>query len=147
MLCTQFIDFTKNIISEITTNVVNADPYSPSDEPTMVEVTVKTSNAPKQRSRSTVSDRQPWGQLLNSHSGENESAFGSFDPLRTLHFLGRELQAYMQARMPGIYTVCFKKCAIACGKIRLVKTKLSYFLLNSLPVGNYYKIVFLHKQS
>lgn len=55
---------------------------------------VRASGSPKQRSRSTVSDRQPWGQLL---SRENESVFGKFDPLRTLHFLAGELQT----KLPG----------------------------------------------
>ncbi|KAH1003775.1 uncharacterized protein LOC125505469 [Dendroctonus ponderosae] len=54
---------------------------------------VKANGSPKQRSRSTVSDRQPWGQLLSKHTGEeNETVFGKFDPLRTLHFLAGELQ-------------------------------------------------------
>ncbi|KAL1518387.1 hypothetical protein ABEB36_002018 [Hypothenemus hampei] len=67
-------------------------------EPTLQDVKTK---ATKQRSRSTVSERQPWGQLLTKHTGvESESVFGKFDPLRTLHFLARELQTHMQARLP-----------------------------------------------
>ncbi|CAH1122878.1 unnamed protein product [Ceutorhynchus assimilis] len=65
-----------------------------------LEEQVKTT--PKQRSKSTVSDRQPWGQLLNKHTNsENESVFGKFDPLRTLHFLARELQTNLTIRLPG----------------------------------------------
>ncbi|XP_066256429.1 uncharacterized protein [Euwallacea similis] len=71
--------------------------FSHLEEPSLVELASKSR---KQRSRSTVNNRQSWGQLLNKQSGEDESAFGNFDPLRTLHFLARELQTHMRSRLP-----------------------------------------------
>ncbi|XP_050307875.1 uncharacterized protein LOC126744471 isoform X2 [Anthonomus grandis grandis] len=71
------------------------------DEQIFTEVSLKPDQMPKQRSKSTVSDRQPWGQLLHrTTGGEHESVFGKCDPLRTLHFLARELQTLIQTRMP-----------------------------------------------
>ncbi|KAJ8936211.1 hypothetical protein NQ318_014840 [Aromia moschata] len=76
----------------------NAVQYA--DDSALVEVTVKTTN-PRQRSRSTVADREPWGQLLKQHkSSEKVSVFSNFDPLRTLHFLAKELQHHLQAILP-----------------------------------------------
>ncbi|XP_074027820.1 uncharacterized protein isoform X2 [Leptinotarsa decemlineata] len=70
------------------------------DDSAFVEVTVKTTN-PRQRSRSTTVDREPWAQLLKQQkSGEKVSVFGNFDPLRTLHFLAKELQFQLQAILP-----------------------------------------------
>ncbi|KAF7268291.1 hypothetical protein GWI33_018559 [Rhynchophorus ferrugineus] len=80
------------------TNVLQ---YSASDESAVVEVTLKTSNPPKQRSKSTVSDREPWGQLLKKQkSKDSDSVFGTFDPLRSLHFLSKELQIHVETLYP-----------------------------------------------
>ncbi|CAH1119906.1 unnamed protein product [Phaedon cochleariae] len=60
----------------------------------------------RQRSRSTTVDREPWGQLLKQQrSGDKASVFGNFDPLRTLHFLAKELQFQLQAVIPEDNTV------------------------------------------
>ncbi|XP_066148618.1 myosin heavy chain, clone 203-like isoform X2 [Euwallacea fornicatus] len=67
------------------------------EEPSLTDLASKSR---KQRSRSTVTKHQPWGQLLNKPSGKDDSPFGNFDPLRTLHFLARELQTNMQTRLP-----------------------------------------------
>nr|CAI5818916.1 unnamed protein product [Callosobruchus analis] len=72
----------------------------------VVEVTVKTTNPPRQRSRSTTVEREPWSQLLKQHrSGDKISLFGNFDPLRTLHFLAKELQYQLQSALPEDSTV------------------------------------------
>lgn len=71
------------------------------DDSALVQVTVKTTN-PRQRSRSTVANREPWGQLLKQQkSSDKVSVFNNFDPLRTLHFLAKELQFQLQALLPG----------------------------------------------
>ncbi|XP_060520565.1 uncharacterized protein LOC132698483 isoform X2 [Cylas formicarius] len=76
--------------------------YSASNDSPLVEVTVKHSNMPKQRSKSTVSGREPWAHLLkNQKTGGNQSVFSNFDPLRTLHFLAKELQIHLQALLPN----------------------------------------------
>ncbi|KAJ8979668.1 hypothetical protein NQ317_006380 [Molorchus minor] len=55
----------------------------------------------RQKGRSTVTEREPWGQLLKQHkSSEKVSVFSTFDPLRTLHFLAKELQHQIQAVLP-----------------------------------------------
>lgn len=84
--------------SESTTpSVIHRELYT--DNPALVEVTVKTHNAntrsqvvnsrPTSRSRS----REPWSKLLKQRtSGEHLPSFHSFDPLRTIHFLAKELQ-------------------------------------------------------
>ncbi|CAH1972604.1 unnamed protein product [Acanthoscelides obtectus] len=67
----------------------------------IVEVTVKTTNPPRQRSRSTTVEKEPWSQLLKQQrSGDKISLFGNFDPLRTLHFLAKELQYQLQSALP-----------------------------------------------
>lgn len=59
----------------------------------------------RQRSRS-VAEREPWGQILKSErSTTDRSVFGSFDPLRTLHFLVKELQFQLKAVLPADTTV------------------------------------------
>lgn len=71
------------------------------DDSALVQVTVKTTN-PRQRSRSTVANREPWGQLLKQQkSTDKVSVFNNFDPLRTLHFLAKELQFQLQTLLPG----------------------------------------------
>lgn len=62
-----------------------------------VEIPIKS----KPRSRSNAAgDREPWGRLLQTTNNENPSKFSSFDPLRTLHFLARELQFKLQTDLP-----------------------------------------------
>lgn len=59
------------------------------------------STKPKPRSRSNAAgDREPWGKLLQTGNVENSSKFSSFDPLRTLHFLAKELQYKLQNDLP-----------------------------------------------
>lgn len=63
-----------------------------SDDSALVKVTVKASN-PRHRSRSRIADQEPWGQILkHEKSNQKLSLFSSFDPLRTLHFLIKELE-------------------------------------------------------
>ncbi|XP_056631857.1 centriolin-like [Diorhabda sublineata] len=77
-----------------------------SDDSALVELTVKAMNNHRQRSRSTTLDREPWGQLLKQHkSGDKISMFGNFDPLRTLHFLAKELQFQLQSVLPDDTTI------------------------------------------
>lgn len=79
------------------------------DDSALVQVTVKTTN-PRQRSRSTVANREPWGQLLRQQkSTDKVSIFSNFDPLRTLHFLAKELQFQLQAVLPGKTRVQLEK--------------------------------------
>ncbi|VEN57019.1 unnamed protein product [Callosobruchus maculatus] len=76
------------------------------NDDSVVEVTVKTTNPPRQRSRSTTVEREPWSQLLKQRrSGDKISLFGNFDPLRTLHFLAKELQYQLQSALPDDSTV------------------------------------------
>lgn len=60
----------------------------------------------RERPRSTSSvenkDREAWGQILQSNkSREKVSCFSSFDPLRTLHFLSKELFTKLESVLPG----------------------------------------------
>ncbi|KAJ8940824.1 hypothetical protein NQ314_010582 [Rhamnusium bicolor] len=84
------------LVQSPTRNVLQYD-----DESTLVEIPVK---APRHRSRSTVTsvaEREPWGQLLKQQrSSDKVSVFSNFDPLRTLHFLAKELQYQLQAILP-----------------------------------------------
>ncbi|KAL3287921.1 hypothetical protein HHI36_002377 [Cryptolaemus montrouzieri] len=64
----------------------------------IVEMPAKT---PKPRSRSNAAgDREPWGKLLQLSNNDNSSKFSNFDPLRTLHFLAKELQYKLQSDLP-----------------------------------------------
>ncbi|CAH1107234.1 unnamed protein product [Psylliodes chrysocephalus] len=68
------------------------------DDSALVEGSVKPSN--RQRSKSTA-DRECWSQMLKEHKGGDKfSVFGSFDPLRTLHFLSKELQLQLHTILP-----------------------------------------------
>ncbi|XP_044744120.1 myosin-1-like [Coccinella septempunctata] len=63
----------------------------------VVEITTKS----KPRSRSNAAgDREPWGRLLQTANNENSSKFSTFDPLRTIHFLAKELQFKLQNDLP-----------------------------------------------
>ncbi|KAG5877213.1 hypothetical protein JTB14_001261 [Gonioctena quinquepunctata] len=104
----------QNQLSRVRPNVKQQNFHSPkaSESPTrntvqlgddaaLVEVTFKTTTNPRHRSRSTTVEREPWGQLLKQQkSGDKVSVFGNFDPLRTLHFLAKELQFQLQAVLP-----------------------------------------------
>ncbi|XP_072388323.1 uncharacterized protein [Diabrotica undecimpunctata] len=58
------------------------------------------------RSRSSAVDRDTWDQALKKQrSGDKISIFGNFDPLRTLHFLAKELQFQLQSVLPEDNTV------------------------------------------
>ena len=75
----------------------------PADD-AMVEVTVKTHNARNMGRKSSVNCDLPvkdtWGKLLQTQTNSVEqiatSSFKNFDPLRTLHFLTKELQSQIQ---------------------------------------------------
>lgn len=75
------------------------------DDTVLTEIPMKTTNT-RQRSRSTGVDRGgTWGQLLKQQkSGDRMSVFGNFDPLRTLHFLAKELQHQLEVLLPGNVT-------------------------------------------
>nr|XP_022920301.1 uncharacterized protein LOC111428834 isoform X2 [Onthophagus taurus] len=83
-----------------TSSVVHKELYT--DNPALVEVTVKTHNI-KQRSRSnSVNKREPWSKLLkNEGSYENVSSFTNFDPIRTLHFIAKELHSKLLDSLPN----------------------------------------------
>lgn len=78
-------------------SIIHRELYT--DNPALVEVTVKTHNAnPRSqinsRSNSRSRSREPWSKLLKQHpSNEHLSSFHNFDPLRTIHFLAKELQS------------------------------------------------------
>uniref|UniRef100_A0A6P7GEN7 Uncharacterized protein LOC114337215 n=1 Tax=Diabrotica virgifera virgifera TaxID=50390 RepID=A0A6P7GEN7_DIAVI len=58
------------------------------------------------RSRSSAVDTGTWDQALkNQKSGDKISIFGNFDPLRTLHFLAKELQFQLQSVLPEDNTI------------------------------------------
>lgn len=70
------------------------------DDGALVKVTVKTPNSRK-RSPSYTADRESWGQILKSQKGNDSlSIFSNFDPLRTLHFLIKELEYQLQELLP-----------------------------------------------
>jgi DNA repair exonuclease SbcCD ATPase subunit len=51
--------------------------------------------------RSDSAEREAWGQLLMSNKSKDKvSSFSSFDPLRTLHFLSKELHSKLRNVMP-----------------------------------------------
>ncbi|CAG9864160.1 unnamed protein product [Phyllotreta striolata] len=59
-----------------------------------------TKSASKQRSKQ-ISNKESWSRMLKEHkAGDKFSAFGNFDPLRTLHFLSKELQYQLQSILP-----------------------------------------------
>ncbi|KRT80781.1 hypothetical protein AMK59_5646, partial [Oryctes borbonicus] len=78
-------------------SVIHRELYT--DNPALVEVTVKTHNANARsqcnsRSTSRSRSREPWSKLLKQRaSSEQLPSFHTFDPLRTIHFLARELHA------------------------------------------------------
>lgn len=49
-----------------------------------------------------VGKRESWGQMLK-HPKEQQSTFNKFDPLRTLHFLIKELECRIKNDIPGKY--------------------------------------------
>ncbi|GJQ83714.1 hypothetical protein Trydic_g20593 [Trypoxylus dichotomus] len=82
--------------SESTTpSVIHRELYT--DNPALVEVTVKTHNAnPRSQGNSRATSRsrsrEPWSKLLKQRaSSEQLPSFHTFDPLRTIHFLAKEL--------------------------------------------------------
>ncbi|RZB39809.1 intracellular protein transport protein USO1-like [Asbolus verrucosus] len=53
------------------------------------------------RCRSLSRERESWGQMLrNNRSKEKTSSFSNFDPLRTVHFLSKELHIKLQNLVP-----------------------------------------------
>lgn len=78
-------------------SVIHRELYT--DNPALVEVTVKTHNAntrsqANSRSTSRSRSREPWSKLLKPQtSSDHLPSFHNFDPLRTIHFLARELQS------------------------------------------------------
>lgn len=49
-------------------------------------------------------EREPWGSILsnnNPRSTEKVSSFNNFDPLRTIHFLVKELQVKLRSPIAG----------------------------------------------
>ncbi|KAF2880952.1 hypothetical protein ILUMI_25233 [Ignelater luminosus] len=70
------------------------------DNSALVEVTVRTHTSKKPHNKNDLkssTQQQPWGKLLNGRKGtENVSSFSDFDPLRTLHFLAKELQSKLK---------------------------------------------------
>lgn len=70
-----------------------------------VSLQPSVSTVSRHRSKSAA-DNEPWGQVLKSEkSMDRSSIFGSFDPLRTLHFLVKELQFQLKAILPNDNTV------------------------------------------
>lgn len=71
-----------------------------------VEVTVRTVGPKGSSAEKCMSEdrREPWGKLLmNRRSEDNmQGSFENFDPLRTLHFLSKELQMKLQSICPSI---------------------------------------------
>lgn len=55
----------------------------------------------KFRNKVKSDDDESWGQLLLNNKTKERSTFSNFDPLRTLHFLAKELQYQLQVIMPG----------------------------------------------
>lgn len=66
-----------------------------SDDNALVKVTVKAAQT-RHRSRNRSIEHEPWGQILKyEKSNEKLSVFNNFDPLRTLHFLIKELELHL----------------------------------------------------
>lgn len=102
-------------------------------ESNCVEVTVKTVGPnphQKQRARSKTREirDEPWGTVLRSQMSLDNmrSQFQTFDPLRTLHFLSKELQAKLSSMLP---CKCFGKYFILFLYMLLAKNK-KYILYN-----------------
>lgn len=67
-------------------------------EPVMIK-TVKEKSPRRPRSPSSTRKGETWSQLLKQSRGK--STFKHFDPLRTLHFLIKELECRVQNDIPG----------------------------------------------
>lgn len=70
-----------------------------------VEVTVRTVAPKGLEGKSAEDTREPWSKLLANRKSEDNipGTFGHFDPLRTLHFLSKELQMKLQSVCPSKY--------------------------------------------
>lgn len=94
---------TNTRLSNNPTNVVRKELIS--DNSALVEVTVRThtSRRPHGSAGSRFSN-EPWGKLLKpTKSCEQYSNYDGFDPLRTLHFLMKELQSKLKTITPSKY--------------------------------------------
>lgn len=75
----------------------------------------------------TVSKKESWSQMLK-HPKQQQSTFNKFDPLRTLHFLIKELECRIKNDIPGKCTkvirntvnCCFERSAFAADCARYV---------------------------
>lgn len=74
------------------------------DNSALVEVTVRTHTSRRSHNNDPKSNsnlQQPWGKLLKAKKSDNVSSFNDFDPLRTLHFLAKELQSKLKRNGVG----------------------------------------------
>lgn len=86
-------------------SVIRKDIYP--NNTALVQVSVKTQKSKQQsRPNSLTRSHETWAKLLkNQSSRDNISTFTMFDPLRTVHFLAKELQVKLLQRMPCKYFV------------------------------------------
>lgn len=69
----------------------------------LYEMTVRTQkNAPNPGQRPATAN-EPWSRMLQTQSQSTDAnSFNHFDPLRTVHFLSKELQFKLVQKMPGM---------------------------------------------
>lgn len=126
-------------LDQPSTNVIRKEVF----DTATVEVTVKTHSTPlrpKQRSRSnSLSTREPWGKVLKTQTScENlASTFQNFDPLRTVHFLAKELQAKIAELMPSLYNFFISCLNISKYLFRFICFLLIYKHLNLFSNGKW----------
>lgn len=81
-------------------NTVRKDVY-PNNAP-LVEVMVKTTKNPQAVQNKLNNQNEPWAKLLKPQPNiEDGRSFNNFDPLRTVHFLSKELQLKLIQKMPS----------------------------------------------
>lgn len=81
------------------TNLIRKETYQ--HNAATVEVTVKAQKNPTNQGK-PVLQSEPWGKVLKTQTPPNDSRpFNNFDPLRTVHFLSKELQLKLIQKMPS----------------------------------------------
>ncbi|KAJ3662990.1 hypothetical protein Zmor_007303 [Zophobas morio] len=93
---------TQSPIQKVAVSLMSTMPREIGDGSRIKEMK-STKRKPRSRSRSRSSSkvREAWGHiLLSKKSGEKMSTFSNFDPLRTLHFLSKELSTKLRTVVP-----------------------------------------------
>lgn len=88
---------------------VRKEVYATIDSP---EFSIRTK--PKSGQLNTeLAQGETWGGILRAQSSnENMSGFSKFDPLRTIHFLGKELKSQLKDAVPCKILLVYCCCQI-----------------------------------